>query len=164
MKSGIAAMLNRLRRESGRSQRVVAGELGISQALLSHYENGAREPKLEFVLRACNYYGVTADYILGRAEREQHTGEFMLKHCPDMAIALAGKVQDVFCELAKTADEELTIAAVNYLGTTAVNIEVPLRDPNFPYDPMRDAEMKQAEAQFIKSVRRSRADRNGKVG
>ena len=43
-----------------------AGELGISQALLSHYENGVREPGLAFVTRACDYYHVSADYLLGR--------------------------------------------------------------------------------------------------
>ena len=60
-----AAMFSGLRRESGLSQRKVAGDLGISQALLSHYENGVREPRLEFVEKACAYYGVTADYMLG---------------------------------------------------------------------------------------------------
>lgn len=60
--------LARLRREKGVSQRKAAGDLQISQALLSHYENGAREPGLAFVCRACDYYGVTADYLLGRTE------------------------------------------------------------------------------------------------
>ena len=64
-------VLSSLRKETGLSQRQVASDLGVSQALLSHYENGAREPKLEFVVKACNYYGVSADYILGRkAERD----------------------------------------------------------------------------------------------
>ena len=57
-----------LRRARGLSQRRVAGDLGISQALLSHYENGAREPGLDFVCRACRYYGVSADYILGLSD------------------------------------------------------------------------------------------------
>ena len=57
-----------LRREKGSSQRQVAADLGISQALLSHYENWAREPGLSFVCRVCEYYGVTADYMLGRSE------------------------------------------------------------------------------------------------
>ena len=35
---------------------------------MSHYENGAREPGLNFVCRACDYYGVTADYLRGRTE------------------------------------------------------------------------------------------------
>ena len=57
-----------LRRVRGLSQRQVAAELGISQALLSHYENGAREPGLNFVCRVCDYYGVTADYLLCRTD------------------------------------------------------------------------------------------------
>jgi len=61
------AVLSSLRKESGLSQRQVASSLGVSQALLSHYENGAREPRLEFVVKACDYYNVTADYILGRS-------------------------------------------------------------------------------------------------
>ena len=59
--------LSALRRERNISQRTAAADLGISQALLSHYENGAREPGLSFVCRACDYYGVSADYLLGRS-------------------------------------------------------------------------------------------------
>ena len=60
-----------LRRDRGLSQRKAAAELGISQAQLSHYENGVREPGLDFLCRACDYYGVTADYMLGREERQE---------------------------------------------------------------------------------------------
>ena len=58
--------LSLLRQERGVSQRTAAGDLGISQALLSHYENGIREPGLSFVVRACEYYHVSADFMLGR--------------------------------------------------------------------------------------------------
>lgn len=58
--------LSLLRQEKGVSQRQAARALGISQALLSHYENGAREPGLTFVARACDYYNVSADFLLGR--------------------------------------------------------------------------------------------------
>lgn len=58
--------LSLLRQEKGVSQRTAAGELNISQALLSHYENGIREPGLAFVVAACNYYNVSADFLLGR--------------------------------------------------------------------------------------------------
>ena len=60
--------MSALRRDRGLSQRTAAADLHISQALLSHYENGAREPGLDFVCRACDYYGVSADYLLGRSE------------------------------------------------------------------------------------------------
>ena len=58
--------LSHLRHEKGISQRLAAQELGVSQALLSHYENGIREPGLAFVVKACDYYQVSADYLLGR--------------------------------------------------------------------------------------------------
>ena len=57
--------LSLLRQEKKISQRKAASELGVSQALLSHYENGVREPGLQFVVRAADYYGVSADYLLG---------------------------------------------------------------------------------------------------
>ena len=66
-KKSFAQILSELRRTAGLSQRKAAADLNISQALLSHYENGAREPGLNFVCRVCDYYNVTADYLLGRS-------------------------------------------------------------------------------------------------
>lgn len=66
MSIGFSRTLSLLRQERGISQRAASRDLGISQALLSHYENGVREPGLAFVLRACDYYGVSADFLLGR--------------------------------------------------------------------------------------------------
>jgi len=72
-KTKFSANLSKLRREKGLSQRQAAAEFGISQALLSHYETGAREPKLDFIIRVCDYYTVTTDFILGRT-RERGDG------------------------------------------------------------------------------------------
>ena len=58
--------MSALRKKRGLSQRKVATDLQISQALLSHYENGIREPGLSFVVKACDYYNVSADFLLGR--------------------------------------------------------------------------------------------------
>ena len=66
MNENFSRVLSLLRQEKGISQRKAAADLGISQALLSHYENGIREPGLAFVTRACDYYHVSADYVLGR--------------------------------------------------------------------------------------------------
>ncbi len=63
-------ILTLLRKELGYSQKRVAEDLGISQALLSHYERGIRECGLDFLVRAADYYGVSCDYLLGRAPRE----------------------------------------------------------------------------------------------
>ena len=60
------AVLTLLRRERGLTQKQAAAELGVSQALLSHYERGIRECGLDFLVRAADYYGVTCDFLLGR--------------------------------------------------------------------------------------------------
>lgn len=57
-----------LRNEKGISQKEAALSLHVSQALLSHYEKGIRECGLDFLCRAADYYGVSADFILGRTE------------------------------------------------------------------------------------------------
>ena len=44
MASDFSRTLALLRREKKISQRTAAADLGVSQALLSHYENGLREP------------------------------------------------------------------------------------------------------------------------
>ena len=71
MTTPLARNLSLLRKEKGTSQRAAAQALAISQALLSHYEKGAREPGLAFVCRACSYYGVSADFLLGRTMDRQ---------------------------------------------------------------------------------------------
>ena len=77
MKTEFSNRLGKLRREKGFSQRQAASQFGISQALLSHYENGAREPKFEFVLQACEFYTVTADYLLGRTAERKSEAEVL---------------------------------------------------------------------------------------
>ena len=65
MKEEFSKRLTLLRKERGITQKQAAQDLGVSQALLSHYEKGIRECGLEFVARVCEYYKVSADYLLG---------------------------------------------------------------------------------------------------
>jgi len=64
--SDFARIITLLRKERGISQKTAAAELGISQALLSHYEKGIRECGLTFLVKIADYYGVSCDYLLGR--------------------------------------------------------------------------------------------------
>ena len=155
MKSVFAEVFSQLRREKGLSQRCVAAELGLSQALLSHYENGAREPKLEFVIKACDYYGVSADYILGRVDDRSRKTLPAPSGC-ESAPRLVAAACFVFEKLDEESDPELYAAAVNYLVVPTENIAALLRDPSALYDPLRDAELKTAEAAFIARARRLR--------
>ena len=65
-----------LRKEKKLSQKQAAADLGISQALLSHYEKGIRECSLDFVIKTADYYNVSCDYLLGRtADRDYEATE-----------------------------------------------------------------------------------------
>jgi len=66
MNNNFARIITLLRKERGYSQKKAAGDLGVSQALLSHYEKGIRECGLDFVVRTADYYNVSCDYLLGR--------------------------------------------------------------------------------------------------
>lgn len=67
MNNDFPRLLTLLRKERNISQKQAAEDLGVAQALLSHYENGKRECGLDFLVKAADYYEVSADYLLGRS-------------------------------------------------------------------------------------------------
>lgn len=67
MNSDFPRILTLLRKERKISQKKAAEDLGVAQALLSHYEKGKRECGLDFLVRASNYYNVSTDYLLGKS-------------------------------------------------------------------------------------------------
>ncbi len=67
MNSDFPRIITLLRKERSISQKNAAAALGISQALLSHYEKGIRECGLDFLVKAADYYNVSCDYLLGRS-------------------------------------------------------------------------------------------------
>lgn len=58
-------IISELRKSRGISQKQAAIDLGVSQALLSHYEKGIRECGLDFLIKLSQYYEVTCDELLG---------------------------------------------------------------------------------------------------
>ena len=80
MERNFSVILSRLRKEKNMSQKEAAAGLGVSQALLSHYENGIRECGLDFIIKAADFYNVTTDYLLGRSDSKQgFAGAFTIK-------------------------------------------------------------------------------------
>ena len=47
------------------SQKDIAMLLGTTQQYYSDYENGKRKLPIEHLVTLCNFYGVSADYIIG---------------------------------------------------------------------------------------------------
>ena len=68
MKNKFAQTITELRHRKGITQKQAAAELGVSQALLSHYEKGVRECGLDFLLKASGFYEVPCDILLGKNE------------------------------------------------------------------------------------------------
>lgn len=64
-------LLTRCARNRGSGQKKAPQHIGISQALLSHYEKGIRECGLDFIVRTADYYGVSCDYLLGKTPHRQ---------------------------------------------------------------------------------------------
>ena len=138
MNADFSRTLSLLRQERGTSQRVAAQELGISQALLSHYENGIREPGLSFVVRACDYYGVSADFLLGRTLSRNGT-TISTEELYDASLEkdnvlrgsvlatlskklLMNSIGVLFDLLSKIGSREAVIAAADFLGTAVYKI------------------------------------------
>jgi transcriptional regulator with XRE-family HTH domain len=60
--------LRDLREDHDKTQQQIADVLGTSQTMYARYERGANELPLRHLLTLCNYYGVSADYLLGRTD------------------------------------------------------------------------------------------------
>lgn len=76
MDKSFPVILSELRKGKGISQKEAAEKLGVSQALLSHYEKGIRECSQSFLLKAADFYGVTCDYLLGKSTDRQGMGDY----------------------------------------------------------------------------------------
>ena len=57
-----------LRVDHDRTQQEIAEVLGTSQSMYARYERGANEMPIHHLLVLCDYYRVSADYILGRTD------------------------------------------------------------------------------------------------
>ena len=62
-----------LRVDSDLTQQDVADVLGTSQTMYARYERGANELPIRHLLKLCEFYQVTSDYMLGR-DREKTSG------------------------------------------------------------------------------------------
>lgn len=148
MKTDFAEMLSSLRREKGISQKKAAKDLQISQALLSHYENGVREPKFEFVHKACLYYGVSADYILGRLKTDTISVSCGSPYMMDMLNDAAQLVDN-----AEKLSDDAVAAVSAYVKSVIAGVEKALQDPNHPADFEETAHQQQLLAELYKALR-----------
>lgn len=60
-----AERLRKLRTGKGLSTRALGEIIGVSNATVSRYETGKRDPDLLVVNKIANYFGVTIEYLCG---------------------------------------------------------------------------------------------------
>ena len=129
--NSFSRIITLLRKEKGITQKQAAADLGISQALLSHYEKGLRECGLDFLIKLCDYYNVSSDYILGRSPdrsgavltvndlegaetaKDSHYSGSVLPAMNKRLISSSLNV--VYDMLAKAGNKELTTKVSDYL-------------------------------------------------
>lgn len=63
----LGEILALLREEKGIGQRQLADYLGVTAGTISNYEHGVHSPDPATLCRLADYFGVTADYLMGRA-------------------------------------------------------------------------------------------------
>lgn len=56
------------RRALNLTMKQLSAAVGVTEAAISHYETGRREPDPDMLGRIANALGVTVDYLLGREE------------------------------------------------------------------------------------------------
>lgn len=111
MENNFSHNITALRKDSGLSQKQVAADLKISQALLSHYEKGIRECGLDFVVKMSDYFGVSCDYLLGANSKakEPKQGELQDK------TTITSSMSIVFSILEKINSKKLTKEVTHFL-------------------------------------------------
>ena len=62
-------VIRNLREDADKTQKEIADILGTSQTMYARYERGANELPIHHLLTLCDYYGITADYLLGRTDK-----------------------------------------------------------------------------------------------
>lgn len=57
--------LKKLRKEKGISMDELASNLGVTKSRVNMWENNGTIPRSEILIKLANYYGVSADYLIG---------------------------------------------------------------------------------------------------
>lgn len=98
----ISKRIKSLRTESGLHQSELGKAVGVSAQVISNIERGYTKPSTELVNRCAKYFGVPADYLLGRTTSKYSTTE--QKEAP----ALSAKIKDRMDQLQLNPSDLIT--------------------------------------------------------
>ena len=64
----LSKRLKQLRNEKNLTQTNIAKDFGIALRTYQYYERGQRKPDSEAIIKMCEYFQVSADYLLGLSD------------------------------------------------------------------------------------------------
>ena len=64
----IVTKIKKLREERGLTQVDVANAVGVNYRTIGQYERGVNEPDIATIKKLCDFFDVSADYLLGLKE------------------------------------------------------------------------------------------------
>lgn len=64
----IAEILQELIREENTTNAKVAKAIGVDKSLISYWVKGKSQPTADNIIKLCEYFNVSADYLLGRTD------------------------------------------------------------------------------------------------
>lgn len=173
MNADFPRIITLLRKERNISQKQAAADLGVSQALLSHYEKGIRECGLDFLVKTADYYNVSCDYLLGRcaepggkAEVSAAPGAQNTENDADLS-GLHNSQRLIFSLLRRYGDKELEGNVRSYLSLAVYRIFRLIYSANPKNDYRFFTVNSPAADGFVQSameIKKSRAENRAKQG
>ncbi len=64
----LSARLKELRTEKNFTLKQISEALTIPLQTYAGYEHGTREPPIDLLIAVCDFYEITADYLIGRTD------------------------------------------------------------------------------------------------
>lgn len=64
------AIIKTLREEKGLNQTEFGELFGVSQKVISNWEQGRNQPNIETLVKIANYFHTSVDYLVGRIKEE----------------------------------------------------------------------------------------------
>ncbi|MBQ9913901.1 MAG: helix-turn-helix transcriptional regulator [Clostridia bacterium] len=84
-----------LREDRDLRQVDVSEAIGIDQRTLSNYETGKTNPDSFAIIKLADFFGVSADYLIGRTNENKITADEIIKKIDRIRLALDDIEKDI---------------------------------------------------------------------
>lgn len=84
-----------LREDRDLRQIDVSEAIGIDQRTLSNYETGKTNPDSFAIIKLADFFGVSADYLIGRTNENKITADEIIKKIDRLRLALDDIEKDI---------------------------------------------------------------------